>query len=104
MRCRRRNLKKSSLSSRHETVFSKEFSFTEKSFPSTNSLFFVIFSFLLSIVRPPEVYLNKKTPSHFQEQQQRIVGAGSGISTHAPRRAQANTRAYSRHAPACYAY
>ena len=67
-RCHSRNLK-SSLSSRHETVFPKEFSFTEKSFPSTNSLFPLSFFFSLSfrfcylLSDPPRgVSENKKLP------------------------------------------
>src|SRR6266446_3755309 len=47
--------------------------FRKKIFPATqnsalgNSLRVVIFSFLLTISRPPGVCQNKKTPSHFIE-------------------------------------
>src|SRR6266851_594379 len=68
MRYHSSNLK-SSLSSRHETVFSKAFSFTQKSFPSTNSLFPLSFFFSLtfrfcSIVRPPRGYVKTKKLLH----------------------------------------
>src|SRR6266487_2551135 len=61
--------------------------FTKKLFPATqnsafgNPLRFVIFSFLLTISRPPRGYVRtKKSPSHFQPRTP--IGAGSGIRTH----------------------
>ena len=54
--------------------------FLLRSFLAGSSLGSVIFSFLLTISRPPGVCQNKKSPSHFRPRTP--IGAGSGIRTH----------------------
>src|SRR6266513_5695616 len=63
---RRFSLKTFQTASRALLEFTKKFLPATQNSPFQNSLGFVIFSFLLTISRPPRGYVKtKKTPSHF---------------------------------------
>src|SRR2546430_279850 len=80
------------------------------SFPFYQLFFFsYLFLWLLSFFStnyfstPPGVCLNKKSPSHFTEQITWSLAPGVGFEPTRPEGAQADSRAYSRHGPACKA-